>query len=88
MDIFVATSDTVRASSWGGGFHFSSKMISPSHVSEACSVFSNTVRPSNLGMQVKAIAIVHIVLGIFWIRTTNKFEGCFFFLGFLVKWNG
>lgn len=81
LDVFIATSDTVRDSSWGRGFHFSSKMISPCHISEAYSVFSNSVRPSNLGLHIKAIAIVHIVWGIFWIHTINKFDGCFFFLG-------
>lgn len=55
----------LRAGSQGGGVQVSSISSPPSHESEVCDLFSHRDLPSCSERQPRAVAIVHIVWGVF-----------------------
>lgn len=58
----IAPSGIMRASSQQGGFQVNSSLISPSTVSEVCSIFSNRVLSSISGSHLGAVVVVDVVL--------------------------
>ena len=60
---YAALSYTMRASSQGGVFYGSIKLIPLSHVIEMYRTFINSLLPSSSGMQAIDVAIAYAVLG-------------------------